>query len=55
VRLTKALLRQPHLQSIADTMAAERKHFSERLTSGECDEAFTAFFERRKPDFSSFE
>jgi enoyl-CoA hydratase/carnithine racemase len=55
VRITKALLKRPISQSIADTMLEERKYFSERLLSGECDEAFTAFFERRKPDFSGFE
>jgi len=55
VRITKALLKNSISQYIADTMAEERKHFSERLTSGECDEALTAFFERRKPDFSAFD
>jgi enoyl-CoA hydratase/carnithine racemase len=55
VRITKALLKRPLAQSIAETMAVEREHFSERLKSGESDEAFTAFFERRKPDFSVFE
>jgi len=55
IRITKALLKKPLSQYIADTMAEERKHFSERLISGECDEALTAFFERRKPDFSRFE
>ncbi len=55
VRITKALLKKSISQYIADTMAEERKHFSERLTSGECDEAFTAFFEHRKPDFSAFD
>jgi enoyl-CoA hydratase/carnithine racemase len=44
VHLTKALLKMPISQDIADTMSEERKHFSERLHSGECDEAFTAFF-----------
>jgi enoyl-CoA hydratase/carnithine racemase len=55
VRITKALLKSSLSKYIAETMAEERKHFSERLVSGECDEAFTAFFERRKPDFSSFD
>ena len=55
VRITKALLKRPVSQFIADTMAEERKHFSERLNSGESNEAFAAFFERRKPDFSAFE
>jgi enoyl-CoA hydratase/carnithine racemase len=54
-RITKALLRRPTSQYIADTMAEERKYFSERLNSGECDEAFSAFFEKRKPDFSQFD
>jgi len=55
VRITKALLKRSISGYIADTMAEERKHFSERLVSGECDEAFTAFFEGRKPDFSLFD
>jgi enoyl-CoA hydratase/carnithine racemase len=55
LRITKALLKRPDLQKIAETMAVEREHFSERLNSGESDEAFLAFFERRKPDFSAFE
>ena len=54
LRITKALLKDSISEYIAQAMAEERKHFSERLVSGECDEAFTAFFERRKPDFSSF-
>jgi enoyl-CoA hydratase/carnithine racemase len=55
VRITKALLKRPLEQNIAEAMAAEREHFSERLKSGECDEAFSAFFEKRKPDFSAFD
>ena len=55
IRITKALLKRPVSQHIADTMAEERKHFSERLKSGESDEAFSAFFEKRKPDFSAFD
>ena len=55
VRTTKALLKRPVSKKITETMAVEREHFSERLKSGESDEAFRAFFERRKPDFSAFE
>jgi enoyl-CoA hydratase/carnithine racemase len=54
IRITKALLKNSLSKYIVSAMAEERTHFSERLVSGECDEAFTAFFERRKPDFSSF-
>jgi enoyl-CoA hydratase/carnithine racemase len=52
VQLTKALLKRPIARDIADTMAKELKLFSERLGSAECTEALSAFFERRKPDFS---
>jgi len=55
VRITKALIKRPISKHIAEAMAAERDHFSERLKSGESDEAFRAFFERRKPDFSRFD
>lgn len=55
VRITKALLKNSLSKYIANAMAEERQHFSERLISGESDEAFTAFFERRKPDFSAFD
>jgi len=55
VRITKALLKNSLSEYIAKAMTEERKHFSERLISDECNEAFSAFFERRKPDFSSFD
>ena len=32
----------------------EAKSFGQMLRSAEAKEAFTAFFERRKPDFSKF-
>ncbi len=53
VRLTKALLKRSISGVIADTMAEEMKYFTERLGSAECAEALSAFFERRKPDFSN--
>jgi enoyl-CoA hydratase/carnithine racemase len=55
VRLTKALLKRSVSRDIADTMTEEMKHFTERLKSAECAEALSAFFERRRPDFSQFE
>ncbi len=55
VRLTKALLKKQAMATLSDTMADELQHFARRLESGECKEALSAFFERREPDFSSFE
>ena len=54
VRLTKELLKKAGRRAVAETMAEEGRHFLQRLTSPEAKEAFAAFFERRKPDFSRF-
>jgi len=35
-------------------MVTEIEHFARMLTEPEAKEAFTAFFEKRKPDFSRF-
>lgn len=53
LRLTQNLLREEGADDILDRMALENGHFSERLASPEVKEAITAFFEKRKPDFSS--
>ena len=55
VRLTKALLVEGRSQPLLERMALEGGHFGERLQSPEASEAFTAFFEKREPDFSRFE
>jgi 1,4-dihydroxy-2-naphthoyl-CoA synthase len=36
-------------------MAVENKHFGTMLVGAEAKEAFTAFFQKRKPDFSKFD
>ena len=55
VRLTNALLRKASAAQVRDTMAEEAGHFAARLQSPEAAEAFAAFLERRKPDFSRFQ
>lgn len=54
VRLTKQLMKRPLGQAVPAQMEEERRIFAERLGSGEAKEAMTAFFEKRKPDFSRF-
>jgi enoyl-CoA hydratase/carnithine racemase len=52
VRLTKALLKHAHSKYIAEQMEVENGHFRAMLTESAAKEAFAAFGERRKPDFS---
>jgi enoyl-CoA hydratase/carnithine racemase len=54
VRLTKAFLRRAHADAVHSTLRDEAEAFLERLQSPEAAEAFTAFFEKRAPDFSTF-
>jgi len=54
VRATKALMRSRFGPRVNEAMAEELKVFGERLSSPEAREAMTAFFEKRKPDFSRF-
>lgn len=51
IRATKRLMKHPMADAVADTMRAEAVEFLARLSSPAAKEAFTAFFERRKPDF----
>jgi len=54
VRDTKKLLRRARSQAALETIGIEGKVFAERLQSPEAKEAFSAFFQKRKPDFSQF-
>ena len=51
---TKRLMRAPQRARIREVMAAEGALFGQRLRSPEAQEAFQAFFQKRKPDFSRF-
>jgi len=51
IRLTKELLKGPKREAIREALFREGAHFLERLGSAAAMEAFTAFFEKRKPDF----
>jgi enoyl-CoA hydratase/carnithine racemase len=52
VRDTKRLMRSGQQQALAGALRAEAAIFGERLHSPEAREAFAAFFQKRKPDFS---
>ena len=54
VRLSKELMKRPYAAMTEQVMKDEGAEFMQRLTSPEAAEAFTAFAERRKPDFSQF-
>ena len=54
VRETKRLMRRGRSAAILETIGVERDIFGARLQSLEAKEAFSAFFEKRKPDFSRF-
>ena len=49
---TKRLMRNPEV--LAAQIGAENASFAERLKTEEAREAFTAFAERRPPDFMKF-
>jgi enoyl-CoA hydratase/carnithine racemase len=54
VRDTKRLMRGARREAVPQVMRAEGEIFTQRLRSPEAIEAFQAFFQKRKPDFSKF-
>jgi enoyl-CoA hydratase/carnithine racemase len=54
VRETKRLLRGPQAEAMLAAIRTEGEIFGRRLRSPEAMEAFQAFFQKRKPDFSQF-
>jgi enoyl-CoA hydratase/carnithine racemase len=54
VRETKKLMRRARTEATLDAIAVEGGVFAKRLRSPEAQEAFSAFFQKRKPDFSKF-
>jgi enoyl-CoA hydratase/carnithine racemase len=54
VREAKQLMRAPQRELLLATVRTEGASFAARLRSPEAMEAFQAFFQKRKPDFSQF-
>ena len=54
LRATKRLMKGKQIAAIEAKIKEESVLFSEMLVSKEAKEAFTAFFEKRKPDFTKF-
>jgi enoyl-CoA hydratase/carnithine racemase len=54
LRNARALMKKGSEAAIAEAMARELKEFGPLLVGPEAKEAFTAFLQRRKPDFSRF-
>jgi enoyl-CoA hydratase/carnithine racemase len=54
LRLTKQLMKRAQNAMVREIMDVEADVFRQRLVSPEAKEAFAAFFEKRKPDFSRF-
>ncbi len=54
VRATKRLMKSDNRAAIEARVTEENKAFGAMLRAPEAKEAFSAFFEKRKPDFSRF-
>jgi enoyl-CoA hydratase/carnithine racemase len=53
LRACKKLIKAPDRESIGQAVSRELSEFAARVQSAEAKEAFTAFLEKRKPEFSS--
>ncbi|SAK42294.1 enoyl-CoA hydratase [Caballeronia glebae] len=54
LRVTKSLMKGGQAHEVSARMEDEAAHFARLLVGPEAREAFQAFFEKRKPDFSKF-
>jgi enoyl-CoA hydratase/carnithine racemase len=54
IRITKRLMKGNQPAAISVKMTEENRYFSAMLNAPEAKEAFMAFFQKRKPDFSQF-
>jgi len=52
LRASKKLLKRPLREALGAAARAENQEFAARVRSAEAKEAFTAFFEKRRPDFT---
>jgi enoyl-CoA hydratase/carnithine racemase len=52
LQASKRLIKQPFREQIKAAMKAENEEFSVQVRSEDAREAFTAFLEKRKPDFT---
>jgi enoyl-CoA hydratase/carnithine racemase len=51
LRASKRLIKRASIGPVSEAMKAENQEFVERLRSAEAKEAFTAFLEKRRPNF----